>query len=221
MYPDNHASTHQGDTPPSHSIVKFTSAPAPLIIPTKDFYLKINSKFDLFYNHPYTTFKKRTNLYKSVFFCFGVFFFFLCLLIALKIPNGNCHSFLSHCNLAKTIMTGIGGLLAFTALYMSFYLKAEHEAVTHIMRYAKKKISEIHTQRKHKRKEIRKETLRKIFRHIQQQRDHVHYLLAQITKETSCCAMTQEKLFNESLIHFAHAVESAIETAFCKKSSCV
>ena len=100
------------------------------------------------HHQPYSSHKKKTHLYKSVFFGFAILFFIL-EIIALAIPSAlGCGFLFSSCSFLKGIIVSICTVFSVSSLTLALRLKAEKEAVASLIRKARIRLAAIYARKK-------------------------------------------------------------------------
>lgn len=99
------------------------------------------------HHQPFTSNKRNTKFYKTVFFGFAAIFFVLGMTTA-TIPLAFSYYFFGAHVFLKGIIVSICSILSLTALTMGLRLKPEKEAISHCVRRTKNRITAIYARKK-------------------------------------------------------------------------
>lgn len=101
-----------------------------------------------FHHQPYTSNKRNTRFYRTIFFGFAVFFLGLSM-TAMAIPSAlGCGFLFSSCTVVKGMIVTACTLLSLSALTLALRLRPEKEAVAYYVRKTKTHIATIYARKK-------------------------------------------------------------------------
>lgn len=100
-----------------------------------------------FHHQPFTSNKRNTKFYKTIFFGFAAFFFTLGI-TAMNIPLALSYGFFGHSAFVKGVLVSICSTFSLSALTLGLRLKPEKEAVAYCVRKIKARIAAIYARKK-------------------------------------------------------------------------
>lgn len=99
------------------------------------------------YHQIYQKHQKSALIYKLIFSGIGLFFLSMLIYVGFQKTNWICNDFVAGCFLAKTGLYTICSIFSTAAFFFAARINAQKEAVQHLMRMAKQKLSLVYKRR--------------------------------------------------------------------------
>lgn len=96
-------------------------------------------------SQPYHVHRSNALMYRTIFWAIGLLFMALMFITYFQNTNWFCGLFFSNCLMAKLSLSGICGVLALAAIAFGTYIRAEREAMGHLLRVVKRKIHTVYS----------------------------------------------------------------------------
>jgi len=164
--------------------------------------------------NPYQKAKSRIVLYRTIFFCLGVIYFFLAFILYSKSLTWACTVIFGNCFLLKSFLITLSIGCSFFCIGFGFFINTEKEAAKKIFFQAKSRLKRAYENKssksginiffEHKEefeqaselKDLYFDTLEK----LQDDKEHTLHLLERIANKKSLDLEEKEKLFNQALL---------------------